>query len=466
VDKRAPVTSGPGVERPRDKWKGERVYSAAMAMPAPAGAPRWARASGRLGRPIPFQAIVVPLLVLSMLPLPLVTIRSAGFGFATLAAPLFLAIGLGLARRRFRSVEVPFIPLFLILMTAAVISVVNSWLFWDPNVGTSMERGFGHRWIGYQVTALYFLATPFLALAAGVVFAQLERTVALYIGVLLSVTTTTLIGIWSWWHNPVNPIDVYLHGARPNINPDATVFLIALSAAVVVWQHQHWKLWVPAALLLLMGLVAAFLSYALNAWLGALGAVTVLIWSRWSWRGLLTFAGALGVGAVAAQEILGTIVAQRLGSNDLDRVGLWHSALIVWSKSPIIGVGAGNLVGYMERFSVFGISLVLQGYQQAHNIFLELLAELGVIGLALFLTFIGAVVWRLTRPMPSRGPAAHHMRAAGLAMIVGSCLMGLVGSGIVPTIASAGWDGIPPVVVCWFFAGAGVAMTLPTRATP
>jgi len=45
-------------------------------------------------------------------------------------------------------------------------------------------------------------------------------------------------------------------------------------------------------------------------------------------------------------------------------------------------------------------------------------------------------------------------------------LMGLVGSGIVPTIASAGWDGIPPVVVCWFFAGAGVAMTLPTRATP
>jgi len=329
-----------------------------------------------------------------------------------------------------------------------------------------MERGFGHRWIGYQVTALYFLATPFLAFAAGVVFAQLERTVALYIGVLLSVTTTTLIGIWSWWHNPVNPIDVYLHGARPNINPDATVFLIALSAAVVVWQHQHWKLWVPAALLLLMGLVAAFLSYALNAWLGALGAVTVLIWSRWSWRGLLTFAGALGVGAVAAQEILGTIVAQRLGSNDLDRVGLWHSALIVWSKSPIIGVGAGNLVGYMERFSVFGISLVLQGYQQAHNIFLELLAELGVIGLALFLTFIGAVVWRLTRPMPSRGPAAHHMRAAGLAMIVGSSLMGLVGSGIVPTIASAGWEGIPPVVVCWFFAGAGVAMTLPTRATP
>jgi O-antigen ligase len=435
-------------------------------MAAPALPQPFARSTHRLGRPIPFQAIVVPLLVLSMLPIPLVTIRSAGFGFATLAAPLFLMIGLALARRRLRRVEVPFIWLFIVLMTAAVISVVNSWLFWDPNVGTSMDRGFGHRWIGYQVTALYFLATPFLAFAAGLVYAQLERIAAVYVGVLMSVTLTTLIGLWSWLHNPVNPIDVYLHGARPNINPDATVFLIALSAAVVIWQHDRWRLWVPALLLLVLGLVAAFLSYALNAWLGALGAVTVLIWSRWSWRGIVTFAVGLGLAAVAAQSILGTIVSQRLGSNDLDRVGLWKSALIVWSKSPIIGVGAGNLASYMERYSVFGISLVLQGYQQAHNIFLELLAELGVIGLALFLTFIGVVVWRLTRPVPGRSRAAQHLRAAGLAMIVGSALMGLVGSGMVPTIASAGWDGIAPVVVSWFFAGAGFAMTMSTRATP
>src|SRR5213080_5253306 len=85
---------------------------------------------GRLGRPIPFQAIVVPLLVLSMLPLPLVTIRSAGFGFGTLAAPLFLAIGVALARRRLGTVEIPYVWLFVALMTVAAISVVNSWLFW------------------------------------------------------------------------------------------------------------------------------------------------------------------------------------------------------------------------------------------------------------------------------------------------------------------------------------------------
>jgi O-antigen ligase len=441
------------------------VARVAISMAAPALPQPSYPAASRLGRPIPLQAIVVPLLVLSMLPLPLVTIRSAGFGFGTMAAPLFLAIGLGLARWRRRPVQVPYIWLFVVLMTAAVISVVNSWLFWDPNVGTSMELGFGHRWIGYQVTALYFLATPFLAFAAGVVYAQLERLTSLYVGVLISVTVTTVIGLWTWWHNPVNPIDVYLKGARPNINPDATVFLIALSAAVLLWQRHRWRLWVPALVLLLIGLVAAFLSYALNAWLGAMGAITVLIWSRWRGRGLVAWFAGLGLAALAVQETIGTIVSQRLAGNDVDRIGLWHSALIVWSKSPIIGVGAGNLVGYMERFSVFSIALVLQGYQQAHNIFLELLAELGAVGLALFLTFIGVVIWRLTRRVPGRSNSSQHFQAAALAMVVGSALMAVVGSGIVPTIASAGWEGIPPVVVCWFVAGAGVAMTLRTRAT-
>ena len=149
---------------------------------------------------------------------------------------------MALARRRLGTVEFPYVWLFVALMTVAAVSVVNSWLFWDPNVGTSMERGSGHRWIGYQVTALYFLATPFLAFAAGAVYAQLERISSLYLGVVISVTATTVVGLWTWWHNPVNPIDVYLKGARPNINPDATLFLIALSSSVLVWQHRRWRL--------------------------------------------------------------------------------------------------------------------------------------------------------------------------------------------------------------------------------
>src|SRR3989441_3524056 len=265
--------------------------------------------NGRLLRPIPLQAIVVPLLVLSMLPLPLVTIRSAGFGFGTLAAPLFLAIGLTLAWRRLGGVEIPYIWLFLALMTVAVISAVNNWLFWDPNVGTSMERGSGHRWIGYQLTALYFLATPFLAFAAGAVYAQLERITSLYLGVLISVTVTTVLGLWTWWHNPVNPIDVYLKGARPDINPDATLFLIALSCSILVWQHRRWRFWGPPPLPLAEGPTAAYLSYAPNAWLGAPGAITGPFLSRWGGRGPLWWGGGPGGAALAARGPVGAVTS-------------------------------------------------------------------------------------------------------------------------------------------------------------
>jgi O-antigen ligase len=418
-------------------------------------------------RPLPLQAIVVPLIVLSMLPIPLITIRSAGFGFATMAAPIILAIGVMVAHARGVRFRLSYIGLFALVMTVSVISVINSWLFWDPNVGTAQQFGFGHRWIGYQVTALYFLATPFLALFAGMVYAQLERLTSLYVGVLLSVTVTTVIGLWSWAHNPVNPLDVYLHGARPNINPDATLFLIALSTAVLVWQRHRPRYWVPAAVLLCLGLLAAALSYALNCWLGSLGAIVVLIWCRWRWRGLLLFALAVLALSQLAQPTLGTILAQRLTGNDLDRIGLWQSALIVWSKSPIIGVGAGNLDSYMERYSLFGIGLVVQGYHEAHNIFLELLAELGVIGLLSFLAYLLAVIVRLGRRFAGQALADRHFQSAALAMLAGSALMASVGSGIVPTIASAGWEGIPPVLVSWFFAGAAVANTMkPAAVTP
>src|SRR5207248_1034574 len=94
--------------------------SESPAWPPPASATR-----AGLRRDIPLQAIVVPLLVLSMLPLPLVTIRSAGFGFGTLAAPLFLAIGVALARRRLGTVEIPYVWLFVALLTVAAISVIN-----------------------------------------------------------------------------------------------------------------------------------------------------------------------------------------------------------------------------------------------------------------------------------------------------------------------------------------------------
>ena len=405
------------------------------------------------------QGLVVPLMVAALLPLPLITIRSAGFGPATFAAPVILAAGILIARRRQVPVRILYRWWAVALVTVAAVSVLNSWLFWDPNVGVRQDRGFGHRWLGYQVTAIFFLAIPFLALMAGMVFGQLERLKALYYGVLASLTGTALLGLWGWWHNPVNPLDIYPTGQRPNINPDATAFLIVLATALLIWTRSaRWRL--LAIVLLAIGLVAAYLSYYLDVWLAALGAVAVLVGGRWGWRGVLAWLGGLAAVALAVLPVLNTIVTQRLLGNDSDRILLWQSALTIWSKSPVMGVGAGNLASYMESYSRFSITYVLQGYQAAHNIFLELLAEIGVVGLVVFLGFFISVLVKLLRRVDEMDRFHRQFRSAAAGMLVASAIMASVGSGLVPTIATEGWSAVAPVLLTWFFAGCALTLSL------
>jgi O-antigen ligase len=299
---------------------------------------------------------------------------------------------------------------------------------------------------------------------AGTVFGQLERLKVLYAAVLASLTGTALLGLWEWWHKPVNTLDVYPSGVRPNINPDATVFLIVLAAALLVWTRSG-RMRALAVLLLSLGLAAAYLSYFLNVWLGVIAALAVVLGARWGWRGALAWFAGVGVFGLAVLPILATILSQRLLGSDADRILLWQSALTVWSKSPLIGVGPGDLASYMETYSKFSITLVLQGYQEAHNIFLELLAEIGIVGLLVFLGFVIVVLIRLTHRLPGAEHFDRQFRSAAAALVVAGAVMASVGSGLVPTIATEGWTAVAPVVLTWFFAGCGVALSLGTPDT-
>ncbi len=71
----------------------------------------------------------------------------------------------------------------------------------------------------------------------------------------------------------------------------------------------------------------------------------------------------------------------------LEERGLYNNlALSMIKKSPILGVGMGNFVARMGEFTP--AELQPWQYQPVHNIYLLILAELGVIGLILFAFFI------------------------------------------------------------------------------
>lgn len=102
-------------------------------------------------------------------------------------------------------------------------------------------------------------------------------------------------------------------------------------------------------------------------------------------------------------------------SEGVGRTSVFGAALRVWTTSPIFGVGDGTMA-----INPHGIGF------GAHNSFLGVLAEAGVVGFIPFTLMVGMIVYRLARRLPR---AAHqtyaHWRPFFLAAYVGSMTMSM-----------------------------------------
>jgi hypothetical protein len=104
-----------------------------------------------------------------------------------------------------------------------------------------------------------------------------------------------------------------------------------------------------------------------------------------------------------------TASAERFGSIDSNRYRYWRVALESWSDRPLIGLGSGGfLVEWRRQRDRVDESA------DAHSLYVETAAELGLIGLGALLVFLGGVGAAAVR-LYRRDPAAATGLAAGLA---------------------------------------------------
>jgi O-Antigen ligase len=114
----------------------------------------------------------------------------------------------------------------------------------------------------------------------------------------------------------------------------------------------------------------------------------------------------------------------------------WHAALKAYASEPITGVGAGNYGLYWNAHPEIALPLV-----NAHSLYLETLAELGIVGLLLVLGFFATAAlcgWRARR-LISGGEAAPALAvlAAG-ALTAGLDWTWQIPAASVAVIAAAG----------------------------
>ncbi|HZT99833.1 MAG TPA: O-antigen ligase family protein [Ktedonobacteraceae bacterium] len=82
-------------------------------------------------------------------------------------------------------------------------------------------------------------------------------------------------------------------------------------------------------------------------------------------------------------------------SADYYRLIIWKDALRVWSKQPLLGVGPGNFWAYDQRFTQLPKYLRQfnkTGLGVSHNGYLQMLGELGPLGVCFYVSFMVVMV--------------------------------------------------------------------------
>ncbi len=115
-----------------------------------------------------------------------------------------------------------------------------------------------------------------------------------------------------------------------------------------------------------------------------------------------------------------------------DRLVIWQDAITIWLRSPIIGIGAGN-------YQFFDIAYGKDVVGIAHNQYLQVLAEMGMLGFACLLWLMVATAWVSIKSFRQAKTAlGKSLALAYLAYFVSIIFGGFFTSSFVPSAADGG----------------------------
>ncbi len=171
---------------------------------------------------------------------------------------------------------------------------------------------------------------------------------------------------------------------------------LMLAALVMTWSRGAWLGLAAAVGTMILTVVvrrgraalwvtvlAMLVSYGLLA--GGAARIPPSIVERFS--DLVPFAGVTDVRGVEVTDANFAVV---------ERMAHWQAALAMWTDHPWLGVGIGN---YEVAYGEYALPLWSDPLGHAHNYYLNIAAESGVLGLAAYLLLWGtalAVAWRAT----------------------------------------------------------------------
>jgi putative inorganic carbon (HCO3(-)) transporter len=200
----------------------------------------------------------------------------------------------------------------------------------------------------------------------------------------------------------------------PNLFAGYLVILIPLTLAAGLAIRWRWAPIATGVAMLILG-AAVLATLSRGGWLGfVVGVVTMAVLLPGRRRLILGTTGIvvliLLIGGLAGP------VAARLGTGAgaspfqtlLDRVPIWSAAITLWVQHPVFGIGLDNFNNY-----IFAINPDLD-VNQAHNLFLNILAERGMLGITTFVIVLTVLFRALGRSLHLAPSPGYRILAAAI----------------------------------------------------
>jgi O-antigen ligase len=235
------------------------------------------------------------------------------------------------------------------------------------------------------------------------------------------------------------------------------VWVVAITFSQAVFNrelHVGWRL-ALVALLLVTLYVLIFLKFSdKSGWASCFVCLIAIIGFR-SWRTLLALTpfAAVAVFFLEPELLNGVINAENYSIST--RFEAWVILAQMIQVSPLWGLGFANYYWYTPLFPIRGYAVSFN----SHNNFVDIVAQMGVVGLLCFLLFFGEVgrlAWRLRERVPSGFARAYVYGAWG--GLVGMIVLGMFGDWVLPFFYNIGLNGFRTSMLGWLFLGGLVSL--------
>jgi O-antigen ligase len=235
-------------------------------------------------------------------------------------------------------------------------------------------------------------------------------------------------------------------------------WLVTLSfsqAAFNTKLHKGWRI-ALGGLFLSSLYVVMWQSWAWNSgWVPALASVVGVLWAAAPRLGILTtFLGLIG-GITKFQKLSDMIM---VGDNSYSlgtRVDAWNIVWKIVKVNPLLGLGPANYYWYTPLFPIRGWAVQFNSHSQ----YIDLIAQIGLLGLACFIWFFGAIgwlAWKLRSQVPMGFPRAYVYGAFG--GVVGTLTAAFFGDWVIPFFYNITLGGFRASMLSWLFLGGLVAL--------